>query len=83
VIFYHRGQFLSRDNIGPGMITLHPSGLTHGPQPKALRAALTATRSETDEVAVMIDARDPLDVAPLPDGVEWPAYVNSWKGEAK
>jgi homogentisate 1,2-dioxygenase len=83
VIFYHRGQFLSRDNIHPGMITLHPSGLTHGPQPKALRAALTGARSETDEVAVMIDARDPLDVAPLPEGVEWPAYVDSWKAEAK
>jgi homogentisate 1,2-dioxygenase len=81
VIFYHRGQFLSRDNIHPGMITLHPSGLTHGPQPKALRAALTGTRSQTDEVAVMIDARDPLDVAPLPEGVEWPGYVDSWKSE--
>jgi homogentisate 1,2-dioxygenase len=83
VIFYHRGQFLSRDNIHPGMITLHPSGLTHGPQPKALRAALAGARSETDEVAVMIDARDALDVAPLSDGVEWLGYVDSWKGEAK
>jgi len=82
VIFYHRGQFLSRDNIQPGMITLHPSGSTHGPQPKAFRAAASGTRSETDEVAVMIDARDALDVAPLPEGVEWPGYVDSWKGEA-
>jgi homogentisate 1,2-dioxygenase len=82
VIFYHRGQFLSRDNIHPGMITLHPSGLTHGPQPKALRAALTGARSQTDEVAVMIDARDPLDVALLPEGVEWPGYVDSWKIES-
>jgi homogentisate 1,2-dioxygenase len=82
LIFYHRGKFLSRDNIHPGMITLHPSGLTHGPQPKALRAALQRTRGETDEVAVMIDARDALDVAPLPDGVEWPGYVDSWKSEA-
>jgi homogentisate 1,2-dioxygenase len=82
VIFYHRGQFLSRDNIQPGMITLHPSGSTHGPQPKAFRAATTGTRSETDEVAVMIDTRDALDVAPLPEGVEWPGYVDSWKGEA-
>ena len=83
VIFYHHGQFLSRDNIHPGMITLHPSGLTHGPQPKAFRAALSGARTETDEVAVMIDARDPLDVAPLPEGVEWPAYVDSWKGDAR
>lgn len=82
VIFYHRGQFLSRDNIHPGMITLHPSGLTHGPQPKAFRAALAGARSETDEVAVMVDARDALDVASLPQGVEWPGYVDSWKLEA-
>jgi homogentisate 1,2-dioxygenase len=83
VIFYHRGQFLSRDNIRPGMITLHPSGLTHGPQPKALRAALTGSRRETDEVAVMIDARDALDVHPFPEGVEWAGYVDSWKAESK
>ncbi len=82
VIFYHRGQFLSRDNIRPGMITLHPSGLTHGPQPKAFRAAVTGARRETDEVAVMVDARDALDVASLPQGVEWPGYVDSWKSEA-
>ena len=80
VIFYHRGQFLSRDNIQPGMITLHPSGLTHGPQPQALRAAATAARTDTDEVAVMVDARDALDVAPLSEGVEWLGYVDSWKG---
>lgn len=80
VIFYHRGQFLSRDNIHPGMITLHPSGLTHGPQPQALHAAATAARIDTDEVAVMVDARDALDVAPLPEGAEWLGYVDSWKG---
>ncbi len=79
VIFYHRGHFLSRDNIHPGMITLHPSGLTHGPQPKALQAANSGARRETDEVAVMLDARDALDVAPLPEGVEWLDYVDSWK----
>lgn len=79
VIFYHAGQFFSRDNIHPGMITLHPSGFTHGPHPKAFRTGASGTRTHTDEVAVMIDARDALDVAPLPDGVEWPGYVDSWR----
>lgn len=79
VIFYHAGQFFSRDNIHPGMITLHPSGFTHGPHPKAFRAGASGTRTDTDEVAVMIDARDALDVAPLTDGVEWPGYVDSWR----
>ncbi len=81
VIFYHRGQFFSRDNIHPGMITLHPSGITHGPHPKALKAGREQARSETDEVAVMIDARDALDVAALPAGVEWEGYADSWKSE--
>jgi homogentisate 1,2-dioxygenase len=79
VIFYHAGEFFSRDNIRPGMITLHPSGFTHGPHPRALRAGAQAARTETNEVAVMIDARDPLEVAALPEGVEWAGYVDSWK----
>ncbi|MGH8729598.1 MAG: homogentisate 1,2-dioxygenase [Burkholderiales bacterium] len=77
VIFYHRGSFFSRDNIHPGMITFHPAGFTHGPHPKAL--ANQGSRTETDEVAVMLDARDALEVAALPEGVEWPGYVDSWK----
>jgi homogentisate 1,2-dioxygenase len=78
LIFYHRGQFFSRDNIHPGMVTLHPAGITHGPHPKAYAAGQDRTRNATDEVAVMIDARDALDVAPLPEGVEWLGYVDSW-----
>ena len=79
VIFYHAGEFLSRDNASPGMMTLHPSGFTHGPHPKAFAAGARAALRETSEVAVMIDARDALDVAPMPAGVEWPGYVDSWK----
>ncbi|MFQ5985683.1 MAG: homogentisate 1,2-dioxygenase, partial [Alphaproteobacteria bacterium] len=79
VIFYHRGRFFSRDNIRPGMVSLHPCGFPHGPHPKAYEAGAKAARKETDEVAVMIDARDALDVAPLPEGVEWEGYVDSWK----
>lgn len=83
VIFYHRGQFFSRDNIHPGMITFHPYGLTHGPHPKAFDTGMKAARKETDEVAVMIDTRDPLTVAHLPDDVEWLGYVHSWGGGKK
>ena len=78
VIFYHRGEFFSRDNIHPGMITLHPAGATHGPHPKALRAETAAKRSDTDEVAVMVDARDALDVSAEGGGIEWDAYAKSW-----
>ena len=78
VIFYHRGQFFSRDNIRPGMMTLHPSGFAHGPHPKALAAGNAAARGEADEVAVMIDTRDALDVRPGAEAAEWGAYVDSW-----
>ncbi len=81
VIFYHRGTFTSRDNIHPGMITLHPCGFTHGPHPKAFVAAQQSSRSATDEVAVMIDARDALDVMAEAGRVEWVDYVKSWSGE--
>ncbi len=79
VIFYHRGDFFSRDNIKPGMVTFHPCGFTHGPHPKAFAAGAAHARKETDEYAVMIDTRFPLTVAPLPAGVENTAYVESWK----
>lgn len=79
VIFYHKGNFFSRDNIAAGMITLHPCGFTHGPHPKAFAAGARHARTETDEVAVMIDTRLPLEVAELHEGVENPDYVNSWQ----
>ncbi len=77
-IFYHQGQFFSRDNIGPGMLTLHPAGFAHGPHPKAFEMAEKFERKYTDEVAVMIDTRFPVDLAELPEGVENPNYVYSW-----
>ncbi len=81
-IFYHAGDFFSRDNIKPGMLTFHPCGFTHGPHPKALEAALTPKRAATDEYAVMIDARDALDVGPKATTAEWAGYVDSWQSAA-
>ena len=62
VIFYHAGNFFSRDNIHPGMITLHPGGFTHGPHPKALKNVFQQAKPATDEYAVMIDTRDALEI---------------------
>jgi homogentisate 1,2-dioxygenase len=81
VLFYHRGDFFSRDNIHAGMVTLHPGGFPHGPHPKALAGALKPKKPETDEVAVMLDARDALELGTLPPGVEVEDYVNSWRTE--
>jgi homogentisate 1,2-dioxygenase len=78
VIFYHQGEFFSRDNIHPGMVTWHPNGFTHGPHPKAFAASQKATKTMTDEVAVMIDARDPLEMAESAESTEDKNYVKSW-----
>jgi len=82
VIFYHAGEFFSRDNIHPGMITMHPCGFTHGPHPKALKNMLEQKAPGTNEVAVMLDTRDALEVGEAATGVEWRGYVDSWKGGA-
>jgi homogentisate 1,2-dioxygenase len=79
VLFYHAGDFFSRDNIDAGMLTFHPSGFTHGPHPTALRNMLSPSKPATDEYAVMIDTRDPLDVPDAMSAVENLDYVNSWK----
>ncbi len=79
VIFYHAGDFFSRDNIHPGMISMHPCGFTHGPHPKALGNMLEQSKPGTEEVAVMIDTRDPLEVMTDAEQVEWDGYVDSWK----
>jgi homogentisate 1,2-dioxygenase len=78
VIFYHAGEFFSRDNIKPGMVTFHPNGFTHGPHPKAFAAGAKAAKTMTDEVAVMIDARDPLDMSEAAQATEVKTYAESW-----
>jgi len=80
-LFYHAGDFFSRDSIHPGMATLHPCGFTHGPHPKALERMLVQSRPATDEVAVMVDARDALEIGAAAASVEWAGYVDSWKGK--
>jgi len=79
IIFYHKGEFFSRDNIHPGMVTVHPCGFAHGPHPKAFKAGATNAKKETDEVAVMIDTRDGVEFSNEAHGVEWAGYVDSWK----
>ena len=61
------------------MISFHPAGFPHGPHPKAFAAGASQTKSETDEVAVMVDTRDALDIAIGAEVIEWGDYVNSWQ----
>lgn len=79
VLFYHDGDFFSRDNIDAGMVTWHPCGFTHGPHPKALQRMFEPAKPMTDEYAVMLDTRDPLEAGPAALDVEIKEYADSWK----
>ncbi len=76
-LFYHDGDFFSRDNIKAGMATLHPRGIHHGPHPKAL--ARQHAKTHTDESAVMLDGLNPIHVLPPGEDVEWKDYWKSWQ----
>ncbi len=86
VIFYHRGEFFSRAGIDEGYLTFHPTGLHHGPQPKARERDAAASQSTNgdgpprmaDEVAVMVDARRPLHPGAGAAAVEVAGYATSW-----
>ena len=80
-LFYHDGDFFSRDNIRAGMATLHPRGIHHGPHPNA--AANAADKDFTHEIAVMVDTRNPLHSAKPAEGVEFREYHQSWRADQK
>jgi len=77
VIFYHDGDFFSRQNIGPGMVTFHPQGIHHGPHPKA--RANAQKKTHTNEYAVMVDTRRPLIPTKESSQAEWLEYHMSWR----
>lgn len=77
VLFYHSGEFFSRAGIVPGMLTFHPQGLHHGPQEKAFERSKKAQR--TEEVAVMIDTKNPLVPLAACERCEVPEYWKSWQ----
>jgi homogentisate 1,2-dioxygenase len=76
ILFYHQGNFFSRDNIDAGAITYHPQGIHHGPHPKAFKSA--DAKEFTDEFAVMIDTRNPLNMTPEFERFENKEYWKSW-----
>ncbi len=76
VIYYVDGDFMSRKNVFRGMITLHPSGIPHGPHPGAVEKSIGA--KETKELAVMIDTFHPLYLTTQAKEIEDPGYTMSW-----
>ncbi|HVF76969.1 MAG TPA: homogentisate 1,2-dioxygenase [Solirubrobacteraceae bacterium] len=81
VIYYVDGQFGSRAGVAEGALTLHPSGLPHGPQPGRVEASLGAT--STDELAVMCDTFRPLRLTTLARDLDDPSYALSWHAGAR
>jgi len=80
VIYYVSGEFGSRKGIETGSITVHPSGLPHGPQPGLVEKALGMRR--TEELAVMWDTFKPLRMTALAAELDQPEYAYSWRDEA-
>jgi homogentisate 1,2-dioxygenase len=76
VLFYHDGEFMSRRGVGRFDITLHPSGLPHGPHPGAVEASIG--KQATGETAVMMDTFRPLLVTAEALALENPDYAYSW-----
>ena len=76
VLYYVDGDFMSRNNIEKGFITLHPTGIPHGPHPGAVERSLGA--KETKELAVMVDTFRPLKLTKQAMTIEDPGYYKSW-----
>jgi homogentisate 1,2-dioxygenase len=76
MIYYVSGNFGSRKGISVGSITLHPSGLPHGPHPGLAEKAIGVT--ETSELAVMCDTFRPLRLSTLARDLDDGHYAYSW-----
>lgn len=76
VLYYVDGDFMSRNNIEKGQITLHPAGIPHGPHPGAYERSIG--KKETLELAVMVDTFKPLKLTKQAMELELEDYYQSW-----
>ena len=76
LIYYSKGNFMSREGIKKESITLHPMGLPHGPQPGKYEASIG--KKKTDELAVMIDTFKALNPTSICLKYEDKNYYKSW-----
>ena len=76
VLYYVDGDFMSRNHVEKGMITLHPGGIPHGPHPGAYERSIG--KKETGELAVMIDTFRPLKMTQQALDMENGDYYKSW-----
>jgi homogentisate 1,2-dioxygenase len=76
VLYYVDGDFMSRNDVKPGNISLHPAGIPHGPHPGAAERSIGKT--ETRELAVMVDTFKPLMVTEEAMKIADDTYFQSW-----
>lgn len=79
LLYYVDGDFMSRNNIEKGQITLHPGGIPHGPHPGAIERSIG--KKETHELAVMIDPFNPVKITKEALKLEVKNYYQSWMTE--
>ena len=77
LLYYVDGDFMSRNNIEKGQLTLHPGGMPHGPHPGAVERSIG--KKETEELAVMIDPFRPWMITEEAVKIEFPDYYKSWQ----
>jgi len=76
VLYYVDGDFMSRNNIKQGQITLHPAGIPHGPHPGAMERSIG--KKATEELAVMVDTFKPLMLTETALKIQNDNYYKSW-----
>ena len=79
VLYYVDGDFMSRNDVKPGNISLHPAGIPHGPHPGAAERSIG--KKETLELAVMVDTFKPLMVTEEAMKIADDTYYQSWLEE--
>ncbi len=77
LLYYVDGDFMSRNNIEKGQITLHPGGIPHGPHPGAIERSIG--KEKTEELAVMIDPFNPVMITEEAMKLQVEDYYKSWK----
>ena len=76
VLYYVDGDFMSRNDIEAGHISLHPAGIPHGPHPGATERSIGKTK--TEELAVMVDTFKPLMLTEEAMKIADESYHKSW-----
>jgi homogentisate 1,2-dioxygenase len=78
LLYYVDGDFMSRNHVEKGYISLHPGGIPHGPHPGAYERSIG--QKETKELAVMVDTFRPLKLTQTALDLDDATYKTSWLG---